>query len=611
MKKYLMIGFAAVAFAACSNHDFETYSQEQIIQNEYKANFIQQFGQPASNQDWGFGASTRAFTRGIDPDANMWADTYKVPTQLTQAQKDLVRKYFQQNPIQKYEDPKLTNFFMQQVYKGGTTTKTKGDPTDPDCGSAEEYASANGGWVIGSNHMDHLAACNQDGTIKDHIYNFNFGTCSTNNDVSNSAGVTYTNPNGNYHSDEIQLALNSTTKKFGYFNSDGSLGHTEYTCVVSWKTIAQWAMESGNENISNINQSILNDDWNRSFMGFDFEQVVGEDVYQGNALYSDMPGFDRYIWDGENVIDVVDHYDNNWAPVFKEGYETLKYNGKTVRCLKNETNQYCGDRKWKDGGDLYEEVTAEHTNAIIIYKDGKKCLNMPFIYDMLDDDYLPVATKNFREWVKVEGGADGYFSDWIVTLTEAKSNFAYQGRIMVEDLSAQADVTGKNSDWDFNDVVFDWAIVDGKAYIKLLAAGGTLPIRIGGTRNDTSSEPAGSVEIHTDAERGLGGYMKNCGVGEEVPYKEFVLEDHTYTDARNILITVYKGGSWVEIQAEQGQPAAKFNCKVGTKWCDEYVNIQRVYPDFTTWVANPSTNWEYLDANGERLTDKDLTNNAE
>ena len=179
---------------------------------------------------------------------------------------------------------------------------------------------------------------------------------------------------------------------------------------------------------------------------------------------------------------------------------------------------------------------------------------------------------------------------------------------MAEDLSAQYDPTGKTSDWDFNDVVFDWAIKDGKAYIKLLAAGGTLPIRIGGTRNDSSSEPSGSVEIHNNV-NGLGGYMKNCGVGNEVPATEFVLDDHEYTDAKNILITVYKGGSWVEIQAEQGQPAAKFNCKVGTKWCDEYVNINRVYPDFTTWVANPSVDWTQGDGSTSRLTDKDLTNN--
>ena len=61
MKKYLMIGFAAVAFASCSNHDFETYSPEQIVKAEYDAKFIAEFGQPGANQDWGFGtASTRA-----------------------------------------------------------------------------------------------------------------------------------------------------------------------------------------------------------------------------------------------------------------------------------------------------------------------------------------------------------------------------------------------------------------------------------------------------------------------------------------------------------------------------------------------------------------------
>ena len=44
MKKYLMIGFAAVAFAACSNHDFETYTPEQMVKAEYDAKFISEFG---------------------------------------------------------------------------------------------------------------------------------------------------------------------------------------------------------------------------------------------------------------------------------------------------------------------------------------------------------------------------------------------------------------------------------------------------------------------------------------------------------------------------------------------------------------------------------------
>ena len=75
MKKYLMIGFvAAVAFTSCSKNDFETYSPEEIVKAEYDAKFLAEVGQPASNQTWGFGSGTRAFTRaegyGVGPLAN-------------------------------------------------------------------------------------------------------------------------------------------------------------------------------------------------------------------------------------------------------------------------------------------------------------------------------------------------------------------------------------------------------------------------------------------------------------------------------------------------------------------------------------------------------------
>ena len=57
------------------------------------------------------------------------------------------------------------------------------------------------------------------------------------------------------------------------------------------------------------------------------------------------------------------------------------------------------------------------------------------------------------------GKSDGYFSDWIVTLTAAERQdppSTNKVRIMAEDLNAQAiDGDIENSDWDFNDVVFD------------------------------------------------------------------------------------------------------------------------------------------------------------
>jgi len=585
MKKYLMIGFAAVAFASCSNHDIETMSQEQIIKAQYEANFVAQFGQPASNQDWGFGSSTRAFTRGADPRGNMWADLgWNVPPALTNDQKELVRQYFQQNQAKKYEDPQLTNYWVQQVYKGGTKCKNNGDDNSK---TTEKYQSANNGWVVGSDHMDHLEAVLPNGT-HEHINDFNNGNCTD--------------------FEGTMLMVQSGTKEFGYFNSDGSLGHTNYTSLVSWRTIAEWAVEKSLA--TSVEACVLNDEWNRSFMGFDFEQVVGEDIYDKNGTsihyltYGDLPG-KSYIWDGTTASE-------------KPSWDTqVLYNGQPIPVLTDNTNMYCGDNGDINQSDLITRQMVQkgtqwdgNKQEYVPYYQEEECIDMTVIYGKLAAEYLPVKSSG-EKWVKVHGGADGYYSDWIVTLTEAKNSntdITYQGRIMAEDLSAQYDPTGKTSDWDFNDVVFDWAIKDGKAYIKLLAAGGTLPIRIGGTRNDNSSEPSGSVEIHNNV-NGLGGYMKNCGVGDEVPAKELVLDDHTYTDAKNILITVYKGGSWVEIQAEQGEPAAKFNCKVGTKWCDEYVNITRVYRNFTAWVANPSVDWTQGDGSTSVLTDGDLTNN--
>ena len=618
MKKYLMIGFAAIAFASCSNHDIETMSQEQIIKAQYEANFVAQFGQPASNQDWGFGATTRAFTRGVFSNGNEWAANdrsdcmYRVPPRLTEAQQKVVIKYFQTVKNPRYEDPQWTNYFIQQVYKGGSAALTGTNPAYGEPYSPEEYTAANGSTkIVGSNNMDHLAAIDktQNPEFVDHNENFNHGDCGAKDNVLDFEGTLTTIKNTypvnsdatHRHSDKINLMTNSTTKSFGYYNSNSSVRRTEYTGLVSFQTII---------NALGAEANCLNDGWNRSFMGFDFEMMIGGDLYQKDwqtqeiryAKRTDVPGnAPQYVWDGKRVMTWAEY--NIEDDYIKIGTEKIPY-------LVTNTNMYAGTNLADQS--VLTNITQSNQK---VYKDynadikNVECLDLTIFKAAFEAGYYPTKDSN-TEWVKVGGTADGYYSDWIVTLTEAKkydvSTVTYEGRIMAEDLSAQYDPTGKTSDWDFNDVVFDWAIKDGKAYIKLLAAGGTLPIRIGGTRNDNSSEPAGSVEIHNNV-NGLGGYMKNCGVGDPVPAAELVLDDHEYTDAKNILITVYKGGSWVEIEADKGQPAAKFNCPVNTDWCDEYVNINRVYENFSAWVANPGVNpWA---KKNPLLTDKDLTNN--
>jgi len=84
MKKYLIMSAVALAvsasFIGCKDKDlFDPIANEQAklaFLNQYRDAFVAVFGQPASNQDWGFGdasASSR-MTRAIQPSYNFPAD---------------------------------------------------------------------------------------------------------------------------------------------------------------------------------------------------------------------------------------------------------------------------------------------------------------------------------------------------------------------------------------------------------------------------------------------------------------------------------------------------------------------------------------------------------
>ena len=151
----------------------------------------------------------------------------------------------------------------------------------------------------------------------------------------------------------------------------------------------------------------------------------------------------------------------------------------------------------------------------------------------------------------------------------------YDVRIMAEDLNANAaDGDIENSDWDFNDVVFDVkfdASGDG-ATIRLVAAGGVLPLYVAGQ------------EVHAlfgESIKANGEYpMINTGAGPEKPYVTFRIESGAdkANNGHNIPITVVKklkSGATQEfaLDAKQGQPAAKFAVKPSVHHLGERVHI--------------------------------------
>lgn len=84
MKKYLVFGIAVsslmIGTSSCSHDsDVSNYSQVEL---DYRASFIKSFGQPADNQDWGFGNTTASarMTRTIAPDYDFNATIPSRPT---------------------------------------------------------------------------------------------------------------------------------------------------------------------------------------------------------------------------------------------------------------------------------------------------------------------------------------------------------------------------------------------------------------------------------------------------------------------------------------------------------------------------------------------------
>ena len=206
MKKYLMTGIAALAlcagFTSCS-HDLDAPSQEEINQRNaqnivknYEKAFVATFGKPAANQNWGFG-DTPAFDRtradgkfattsGAYTNANMWAEDFVVPTQLTPGQKLRVQKYFQthKNPGSA-EEKTITDFFVQQVYDGYDDPMEGTDPATGKPYSPERYLAADGTTYINSGeHMDHLIVGGN------HINNFNNATYTISKDGTSAATFT-------------------------------------------------------------------------------------------------------------------------------------------------------------------------------------------------------------------------------------------------------------------------------------------------------------------------------------------------------------------------------------------------------------------------------------
>jgi hypothetical protein len=154
-------------------------------------------------------------------------------------------------------------------------------------------------------------------------------------------------------------------------------------------------------------------------------------------------------------------------------------------------------------------------------------------------------------------------------------------RVIAEDLSAS-----EAGDFDFNDVVFDVVKAEGGVTtLKLICAGGTLPLRVRGANQ------AEGTEIHSlfgENEPNANGQYKmyNTGLSPKMPEAEFTVEG-TYTtpeQIRNIIIEVYKNDKWMELTATTGKAACKILVDDTFVPVVERKNIADENQNFTNYV---------------------------
>lgn len=214
---------------------------------------------------------------------------------------------------------------------------------------------------------------------------------------------------------------------------------------------------------------------------------------------------------------------------------------------------------------------------------------------------------------------DGFYSNWIVKITPIyyTRNNTQNARVMCEDL-------GGAYDFDFNDVVFDVAYDtqnggNGEAVINILAAGGTLPIKVGDVGDQYEAhnmlglgENLVPINVDKDVSAGVATYRLPV-------QQDWIVNGQLDFEKIPVLVDLEKTGTWTntninvhefdknKYDKEYGIPShtvdktkdntpRKFATALGVDWMKEEKWIDKGYGKFKKWVQDK--NYSYgLDQN--------------
>ena len=324
-------------------------------------------------------------------------------------------------------------------------------------------------------------------------------------------------------------------------------------------------------------------EWETDFLAFDESRNL-KGWENGNSItWFDSP---KVVWRGENFVNP---------------YTKIRAEGVTVNIPEGTRFGMVLDAR--DGGPYY-------SNSAYNQDQGWPFPGTQTGTDGVKDVYAATFEYQgrlylaFEDWNYGHGDHDCDFNDVVFVMPETTKKPIVIDKdtkdVSMSYIVACEDLGG-TFDWDFNDVVYAIEHVSGQttAKLKLLAAGGTLPVKI--SYNDNVIRFNGKEDLHeafgVDQKTpvNVGGYSASPVYSEEFTVGADAFSMSTHASAFKIHVEYTDGsqGAQIKVPAQNGvqEPQAFLVADPNWKWPNEKVSITSVYPEFTEWVANLNTNW--------------------
>ena len=529
MRKNLFTGMAAIlfcgVFTSCSHDmDVDTSAFEQSIQQKYEEAFKARFGNPASDQTWGFGTSSQARTRSAN-DAP--TPTYVGPTfnATLAAQGDRIAAATSSG--QDFSQfSKFTNW-----WRSGWTDSFYQIDAKP----------------TALNYSDEKLAAIRDIILSEIPEGGEGGRDNLRKAVS--PGYTITTKGGPVTLTPIYHNSTSADKiSYYYYNADDASSMTPERI----KALPKYTVG----NMADPDRIKKSDEDRLSFYHYTYTLVYVD--ANGNASYNFPAGYEIHF-----IISNVD-YANTW-PKTLDIFSQVGQHGIETATINNYPEFYADGR-----------LNTEIHSADIGWKlDREEPTPHAAIFSIGDKNYV-----GFEDWTDLD------FNDVIFEMTGTEGGTTIEGgdeweelRVIAEDLQV-----GESTDIDFNDVVFDVyrytktteLHTTGDVWIILQAAGGTLPLYVAGYEVHDLFEVDPDVMVNTDAQaKGLKG-ADRAPVAIQLnssQYSGTTIEEI----ANSIEVKVIKDGVPFTLRAPMGEIASKIGVGCDFKWCAERQDIDSKY----------------------------------